>query len=381
MMRGRFSPGFDVRGFDVRGFAAAIVLATSMSTSACGDLDDITTVKDLRVLAVRAEKSGFLIDLADPGAVADPADLQTTLTALVVDPTSGGQEITFSALGCPDFIDAITSATGQSTRVCAPAGQPPTPGLPPDLAMALATVEIAPSTPTAPTAAGGIEYQPVVPAFGFSPTQIRLFFTPQPAIPALDQSIAYNRDFGIDAIVDLSFNRGDQWASAIKRVVYWPDLRAEDPSEVPNQNPGIMAIEFFRTRNSRTGELSEPWLTMPVVSIGAKDKLYVRPVPAPDAVEHYPLRVRNTATRQVETRMMEELLVFDFFTTAGTFSPSERDNQPPILDPNAPIRLDSQLNLPALKDVPASGMVDLWIVAHDERAGSDWAHASIMITP
>jgi hypothetical protein len=370
------SPGFTI--------VAMFASAWAGAAAGCGELDNITTIKDLRVLAVRAERPGFLVNLDDPGAVADPAELQSALTALVVDPTSGGEEIQFVAYGCPNFVDTITAATGQSTRVCPPANAPPTPGIPPEIAAALATVELTTSGTMMPTTPMGIEYQPAIPAFGLTPDQVRLFFTPQPAIPQLDQTIRYNRDFGVDAIVDMTFTRGGQQASAIKRVVYWPDLRAEFPSQVPNRNPAIDHIEFYRSRDTVTGELLDKWDTTPVVSVSARDQLYVLPVlptPNSDVVEQYPLRVRNTATGLVETRIFDELLVFNFFATAGTFSPGDRENTPPVFDPSARIRLDSRLNLPGPDEIPASEIIDVWIVVHDERAGANWAHATVMIVP
>jgi hypothetical protein len=359
------------------------IAALAATGAACGELDDITTIKDLRVLAVRADTPGFLVNLDDPGTVADPAELQSALTALVVDPTTGGEEVAFVAYGCPNLVDTITAATGQTTRVCAPPNAPPPAGVPPSIATALATVEITGAGSAAPTAVA-MEYNPAIPAYGLTPDQVRLFFTPQPTIPQLDQIIGYNRDFGTDAIVDMTFWRGNQQASAIKRLVYWPDLRAEVPDQVPNRNPSIADVEFYRTRIAMTRELGGKWDGTPTVSVSARDRLYVLPVlpvPNSDVVEKYPLRVRNTQTGLVETRMMEELLVFNFFTTAGTFTPDDQENTPPIFDPTAPIRLESQLNLPTADKIPASGVIDIWIVVHDERAGVGWTHRTVNIVP
>jgi hypothetical protein len=366
--------------------SSGFLIAALAAVGACGELDNITTVKDLRVLAVRAETPGFLVNLDTPGMVADPAELQSTMTALVVDPTTGGEEVTFVAFGCPDYLDAITAATGQTTRVCPSPNAPPPPGLPPPLAAVLATKEITTTGSSLPTdtTSGGIEYQPVIPTFGLTPEQVGLFFTPQPAIPQLDQTISYNRDFGVDVIVDMTFSRGGQQASAIKRLVYWPDLRAEFPAQIPNRNPSIDHIEFYRSRDETTGELLGKWDTMPVVSVSARDTLFVLPVlpePRSDVVEMYPLRVRNTATGLVETKIYEELLVFRFYATAGTFTPDDQENMPPIFDPSARIRLDSQLSLPGPDKIPASGVIDIWVVVQDERAGSGWLHASVMIVP
>jgi hypothetical protein len=379
---------------------AALVAAAG---AGCVNLDNPTTVKDLRVLAVRAEPAGFLVNLADPGGGGlTQADLQSKLTALVVDPKGANQTVTFGALGCPDLIiDAITSATGQGTHICPAPGSEPAP--PPQfaaLAPELATTPIpadgstlnADPAKTLDAAGGGIEYQPELPLYGFSPEQLALFFTPQmTGNPVIDQTISYNRDFGMDASVNINFMLGSEQASAVKRIVYWPDLSstpdlaatfpADLQPERPNANPIIEHIEFYSARDPVTGD--PMGLTgMDNTTVGASDKVYVLPVPAPNAAETYPLRVRNTQTQAIETRVTQELLDFAFFTTAGTFSPAERQNTPFILsDPNSPIHLDSQLNLPAAADIPADGKIDIWIVVHDERGGTNWIHGTVNVTP
>jgi hypothetical protein len=151
-----------------------LLCAASAGAAACGNLDDVTTVKDLRVLAVRADPAGFLVNLADPASAA-PADLQATLTALVVDPKGNGQEVTFAAVGCADYLDAITSATGQGAKLCPPAGA--TAGIPEPYGTDLATVSITSSGTMAPVTAMGIEYQPVFPPFGLTPAQVGDFFS------------------------------------------------------------------------------------------------------------------------------------------------------------------------------------------------------------
>jgi hypothetical protein len=99
----------------LRLIVAFVVLA--LGAAACGDLDDVTTVKDLRVLGVRCEPAGFLVDLANPGGASD-AELTAQLTALIADPRAPGGTVEVSAVGCPDYIDAITSATLQGSKLC-----------------------------------------------------------------------------------------------------------------------------------------------------------------------------------------------------------------------------------------------------------------------
>lgn len=358
---------------------AALGAAAAAATGGCTNLDDVTTIKDLRVLAVQADRPGFLVDVDNVGAT-PAADLSATFTALIVDPKGQGMDLTFSAVGCPDLLDAITAATGAANASCTPdfpgyaqlTPDPPSPA--------------APVIPMGTEAAATIEYHPSFAPYGLAPGDLALLFTPQPnATPAVAQAIDYNRQFGVDAFVTFTFTLGAEQASAVKRILYWPDLRATFPDEVPNRNPVIDHLEFYRHRDDSTGDPTDLWDGVPVVSLAAQDKLYVLPVLAPDAIETYPLTSRDPFSGETTTRLATELLVFDYYTTAGTFAPARRENESPVFGaPGSPIHLDSQLNLPSRKDLDTlapAGTAEVWVVVHDERAGVGWAHATVMITP
>jgi len=359
-------------------FAITAVCGLALAAGACGELPNPTTVQDLRVLAVKCEPAGFLVDLENPGG-ASQAALTAQITALVIDPLGGGQEMAVSAVGCPDYIDTITSATQQGTKLCPPASA--TSMIPDPIGKNLATAP-APGPPTAaPIAPYGIEYNPMV-SFGLTPEQIGAFFSPTPfGVPAIDQSIAYNRDFGLPAIVNLTFDLAGEHAVAIKNVVYWPRL---DAAQQPNQNPTLDAIRFFTQRDPTTGdpfnEIDPAVDPVPTVSVGAMTKLYVQPAYSDTAAEPYLLKEKNVDTGVVETRMIErELLRFQFYATAGTFDPemqfSERN---PFTDV---FHTDSEYVLPKPEKIPADGIVTFWIVVHDERAGSNWASRTIRVVP
>src|SRR4051812_8334978 len=331
---------------------------------------------DLRVLAIKSEPAGFLVNLDDPGS-ATQADLTAQLTALVVDPLGNGQEMTVSAVGCPDYIDTITSATQQGTKLCPPASA--TSQIPEPIGSELATAD-APGPPTAsPIVAGGYEYNPMV-SFGLRPDQIGAFFSPNPTgIPALDQSIAYNRDFGLPAVVNMTFDLAGEHAVAIKNVVYWPRL---DAAQQPNKNPTLDGIRLFTDRDPTTGdpinEIDQVADPMPTVSVGAMNKLYVQPVYS-TAAEDYQLRVKNVDTGLVETRDEHELLRFQFYATAGTFDPDTQFSEKnPITNV---FHDDSEYVLPKVDQIPADGVVTIWVVARDERAGTDWASRTIHVVP
>jgi hypothetical protein len=373
--------------------ATALTAALGLVGIACGDLDDVTTVKDLRVLAVRSEPAGILVDLDHPEAIPQ-ADLNATLTALVVDPLGNARTLTYTAAGCPDYLDTITAATGTQSKLCP--SPDATSQLPEPIGAALTTTIIIPAEAPAsvspdqgtPTSLDPpIEYYPQT-TFGLTPSQIGLFFLPgSTGIPIVDQSIAYNRDFGLDAIVNLYFTLGDESAAAIKRVVYWPRLTAD---QQPNHNPEMNPLRFFKRRNLETGDPEDEWPEneIPTVSISAEDELYVLPsvgaVQTPGGAEQYLLRVKNTQTMQIETVTIDrELLVYQFYATAGTFLPDQRQSElsPIYSSPDGQVHVDGQYVLPKPEDRPADGKVTIWVTVRDERTGTGWAHGVIQVDP
>ncbi|HVY39816.1 MAG TPA: hypothetical protein VHM31_17885 [Polyangia bacterium] len=361
-----------------------LVALASVGAAACGNLDDVTTVKDLRVLAIQAEPAGFLIDVDDPGAGSD-ADWQATLTALVVDPSGLNETVQVTtALGCPDYLDAITAATGTATRVCSAT---PIPLPDPTLQAALASTPLVPpSGQTVPPATdGGFTYLPTF-QYGLTTTQLALLFaSPPTGVPQVDAVLTNNRTFGLDAITSFTFTRGAQAAPAVKRVVYWPKLDPVlYPGQAPNQNPAISDVGFFRSRDSATGDPQDPLAPgeVPELSLAAGDDLYV--LPAEATAETYTFYVKDREQGgAIVANTAQELLRYDFFATAGTFSPAERQSKPPALITAADgrVHLDSQYKPPDAQHLPTDGNVTIWIVVHDERAGVGWISRTIRVVP
>lgn len=367
-----------------RSFRRCLSMALGLACAAsCGNLDDVTTVKDLRVLAIQAQPAGFLVDLDAPGAGSD-ADWQATLTALVVDPTGLNQTVQIpAALGCPDYLDAITAASGTSTRVCSPT---PVDVPDPTLQAALASTPLVPASGLSVNATpDGFTFLPTF-QYGLTTTQLALLFgSPDTGVAPVDAALTNNRTFGLDAITSFTFTRGDQSVQAIKRVVYWPRLDPNlYPNQAPNQNPAISDVTFFRSRDSTTGQPMDPYAAgdVPEVSLARGDKLYV--LPAEATAETYTFYKKDQANGgAIVAATAQELLRYDFFATAGTFSPAERQSQLSALEtsPDGQVHLDSQYNPPAAKDLPADGNVTIWIVVHDERAGEGWISTTIHVVP
>jgi len=357
-----------------------------LGLAACGDLDDVTTIKDLRVLAIRADPPAFVVDVANPGGVDQgPAKL----TALVVDPTGAGQTVVVKpALGCPDYLDTITAATGNRTRVCSPT---PLDIPDPTLKAALSSTSLVPDdglTVQANVAPDDpFTFSPTF-QYGFTTSQLALFFSSaSTGNAAIDQALANNRTFGLDAITSFTFTRAGQTAEAIKRVVYWPKIDpAIDPNQAPNKNPHIDSLSFFRARNEMTGDLEMPYGDgeVPELSLTRGDKLYVLPVSPEGTAEEYTFYEKDhDMGGAIVATKATELLRYNFFATAGTFSPAGRRSKlsPFFTSPDGKVHLDSEYNPPKEKDLPADGNVTIWVVVHDERAGVDWIPGHIRVVP
>jgi hypothetical protein len=351
----------------------------ALGAGACEELDNSTTVKDLRVLALKAEPAGFLVPLDDPGSI---AVTEAQLTALVADPKGNMAEVSVAGEACPDFIDTITAATGMTTKVCP--GPAAIAQLPPPLQPLLQTQTL-PSGTAPPTTEFPVQYEPKV-TFGLSAAQVAAFFN-DPAknptgIPTIDLATGFNREFSFSAIVNLQFGLGVQTASVVKRLVYWPQLRQDQlPADmgmcafpqVPNQNPLIKTVDFYAKRNEETGDTEEPYPMATIVPVGGE--LYVQPTYEPASAEYYLLRVRKPEQNVIVTECKHELLTFSFYATAGTFAPPERQSEllPIFTSPGDKVHLDSKWEPPKKpEDLPADGKVTVWVVVRDERAGSSW---------
>jgi uncharacterized lipoprotein NlpE involved in copper resistance len=156
---------------------------------------------------------------------------------------------------------------------------------------------------------------------------------------------------------------GTQNVTAIFRLRYYPGAQAPNP---PNQNPTIMGL--FRVPYFDAGASDETEVlagTPPDVHAG--DKIDLRALLTPDSLENYVVITLN-ADGTIGHKTNTETVSVDWFATAGTFSPSTT-GQP---RPNTTWTLD--------KHVPAPGStIDLWLVAADERGGSDTLHRTFTV--
>src|SRR5687768_10254428 len=121
-------------GSDMR--TLTLTLALPLAAGACTpDFQNITTIRDLRLLVVMAQPPEVLVDLPAWAAV-DPADAPAVesqlptfnLQALVMDPAGGGRPVEYQAWACGnDPLENSRNPTAQMGRVGATVAQAPCP--------------------------------------------------------------------------------------------------------------------------------------------------------------------------------------------------------------------------------------------------------------
>ena len=348
---------------------------STVSAIGCGNLDDVTTVKDLRVLAIQAQPPGFLVDVSDPGTGAD-ADSQATVTALVVDPTGLNQNGAghTNALGCPDYLDAITAATGTATRVCSPT---PVDVPDPTLQATLASTPLVPPSgqSVAATPDGGFTFLPTF-QYGLSTNQLALLFAaPNTGNAQVDTVLANNRTFGLDAITASRFrgatrpsrqssgsSTGRSWTrrstpgkrrTRIRPSATWRSLAAGTPRPVSRRSRCPPVCGSRAVADTRGQAVRAPGRRH------RRDVHVLREGP-PERRHRGHLGGGTVALRFLRHR--RHLL-------AG---PAAEQALAHVTSPDRQVDLEPPYNPSDQNNLPADGNVTIWIVVHDKRAGAGW---------
>ena len=132
----------------------------------------------------------------------------------------------------------------------------------------------------------------------------------------------------------------------------------------PNQNPTLMGI--YQVPSADAGAADQTALDdAKPIEVHANDKVALRALVTAASSESY--LVFDGDPRTTPPRHVVEKIRVSWFTTAGTF-----DNDVTGVDkPDTTLTLD--------KHLPPSGTtIDLWVVARDERGGSDWLHRTLV---
>jgi hypothetical protein len=385
----------------------ALVGALALGAAACTSFPDVSTVLDLRVLAVQADPSEVILTIdglpsdpstkIDPSALSvDPASIPTIeVTPLVADPpaAAAGRAVTWSLSACPNVpYGAAPPSTGATADPAGGAGT--TVG-------STLCIEGAPNTwPLASGLAGD-----ATAAVTLTPAQLLTAFESD---VFLDQygNVHGGFDLGMPLNLQLTFNDGAEVTTAIKRVLFWSH-RVSAAQKV-NVIPTIPSVTGYVDRDPTTWMPTSPLLTLDPatpthVTLGEGIYLLPKYVPLPPAgappdpnatPETYVTTVLDRDPPYQALPVTEtERIRYAFYATAGTFDPPRTvDQNPPgsTPPPNATgttIHLESQYVPPAtLADVPldaATGLrlVTIWIVVRDDRGGESWVTYSLALDP
>jgi hypothetical protein len=334
----------------------------------CTEFDHPSTVKDLRILAIAAEPSEVILDESGVPPIA--------LTALVVDPA--GRPLTFGVRACANDPRA-PNAPGAGAEA---SGNYPAGGARSTVGSALCPAD-GPTSWAMPVA---VTSGPT--GFGFplplTAEQLGAAFQSD-VFPGPMGKLHGGFDLGLPINVQLDVAAGDERATAIKRVIFWPRRLRDD--QRPNQNPVIARVDTYPARDPIT---LSPIGTREVLDetprpVRADQRLWIEPAGA--VAEAYLTTVVDRFTD--ETRLHEvpaETLRFQFFASAGKFEPWETSSELPFGGtPQSRIPLEAQYQPPPLETLVPDGTgrrtreVRIWIVARDERGGASWIERRLLI--
>jgi hypothetical protein len=303
------------------GIGLLFIGLASASFSGCSDpMEPASLIDELRILAIRADRPEIA-----PGA-------GTSLTALWADPMGGGRDVTFLWIAAPGLVD--------------PAG-----GFP--CAAPLAAPQLANA------ADGGDHYEiPVTPEDLIEQIAVPGETTVDVTVLAL--ACAGGATPTIDdlervGLLDLKSDlcRGGEGIVATKIIRV---SRSESPNTNPNLGSMLLAGEEI-PQEAQEAEIPScaPRTACKGVSLGA--------VLTPSSFETYP----TSGVMPGATGDSDEILYISWFVTAGAL---DDDRSVPGSPEEA---ASNRLSLAA--DDPDSLM--LWVVAHDNRGGTDWRTLSL----
>jgi hypothetical protein len=337
-----------------------LVLVPSALAAGCGDFQDVSTVIDLRVLDIRADPPEILVDPMNLGG-----PFSTRLTALIGDPTGGDRTVTVEALACPRTIDAVTAATGKNGIVCSPYD--------PQSTAADASVPVTAPPPAPPTVAERT-------AFGDAELTLPFSF-PQELLVRAYQLDSYARlGFQLPIAFQLAVAAGGESEIAVKRVIFAvpPDGHAD---QTPNANPRIPALVSYADRDSDANPvMPQPFDLDQAMPVALGDSLWLEPQGVDSEAETYFRRaLTREAVPQIVVTEAKETLRYNFYATAGTFSPPNTASIVSVVRSMPQrVHVESQYQAPAV--MPPDSVVTFWIVVRDERGGSSWVKGRLMLS-
>jgi hypothetical protein len=320
-------------------------LALCLALAACGaDFDDVTNVKDLRVLAVVADPPEILVD--DVAALPD-AFPAITLRPLVVDP-AGPRPLVVRAVAC-----ANREQASDRGRDRGPGGTRDTIATDPCPVAASVSLDVVAAEPAA--------LEPRV-ELRFAPT--RAFVESAFAADPFSRGPLSLR--ATPLTIEVTVATADESVIARKRVLV---SQRPVPDQRPNENPIVAGLNVRATRDGAE-VLIDP--TSPQSTLPPRGRLFVDPVPAP--AEPY----QTFELGQPSPVAARETLRYAFYARYGSFAPAQTTNEPPRVITEPTFSIQSQYRAPAV--APPDGLDPIWVVVRDERAGQSFIRAAVRVS-
>jgi hypothetical protein len=351
----------------MRGFSLSLIVASSLLLG-CGDFDDPSTVKDLRILAVAIDPSEVILNVATEADVASAVIPPMMLTPLIVDPR--GRPITLTISACANDPNAPSPPNNGTDPTGYPAG-----GVRTTVGSALCDGD-----PTRIVLAENVDPTTVVPStlttdWLTAAFRRDVFFGP-------DGTLHGGFDLGMPVVFQLTAQAGDDTAVAIKRALFWRQpVRAD---QTPNRSPQVPGVRGYDRRDETTAEPLPDAIT-PIEAgtpVDAPESgLWIDPVDAAAPTvtaeaESYVTATLDRLTGQVTPVDVKETLTYTFYASSGTFDPQQTSSEPPPgVTPQGRLHIESKYQ-------PAAGGpsdVTIWIVVRDERGGASWATRTLHV--
>lgn len=364
----------------------SLLIGLLLATACTDDLDKIEEVRDLRILAMRADPPEVFIDM-------DP-QVQVTFSALVVDPTQphvDAAPLTYTFSFCP-----VESSEGcldfDARRDDAPADSRPLleslRGLGDD---GVAQKEPQALTPDQVATRGTWPYAilPYTLELAQSETQgLAAYFLQtnfmgfgMGALPSIILD-ASGTNGTINAEKRFVFNVGDPAALAEQLGASLPYRICDsgEPQEngcvglrprIRNSNPS-----FDRIQVALGAAADGSFFDTPTTGFTMRGSSVIRilPVMTPDSYESYQELVTDPSTGRIFARDITEIISVSWFATEG-------EVQDALTSPIYTKSLDTEFESPNLDKVPAEGMsISVFMVARDQRGGVAWQNFEIFVT-
>lgn len=207
------------------------------------------------------------------------------------------------------------------------------------------------------------------------------FLTPLPSLPNGQTQFTMPADLGI-----MSFNLPDasggfyvpvrlRVSSGGHQVTGFINVRWKSGLQTPNNNPTLTGIDYVVT--GADGQLPdmgqmvdlEPLPDGMLLDVPDGGKIRMRALDAPGSAETYTTFEGNPTSGM--TKQVTEQIRFLWYTSAGSLSPDVTGEMQP----------DTRLDTTKYVDSLATdfGVIDVWLVAVEERGGTDFLHRQLRL--